>query len=126
MKRVAILIAGALAAAAVASVVSTPGAPASAPLSAAASAPETDAPEMRASAPVPDPSKVADDRDDVGPCPPPYASIPVVRSGRDAQGRPTWWHEDGSCTMRVVQVAHQDGETYEIPAVVHLRPLPRR
>jgi hypothetical protein len=53
----------------------------------------------------------------LGPCPADVAS-PVVRSGLDADGWPTWWHADGSKTKRVLQ--HVGGAG--VPAIVRMQP----
>ncbi len=63
------------------------------------------------------------DPDRIGPCP--RAGIAVVRRGIDPlDGRPTWWHADGSMTKRVQQVVRNaDDEVLgEMPGYVTLRP----
>ena len=71
------------------------------------------------------------DPDRIGPCPglgtrAPHAS-PVVRRAVDHDGWPTWWHEDGSLTKRVIQeVREQDGTLRRIPEVMRLTAAGKR
>jgi hypothetical protein len=129
MKRASVLLLGGLAALALVSVRALREGPEpAAPSAAEAEAePSARAPaELRAEAPEEKEAAAPAASTDVGPCPAPYAEIPVVRSGHDELGRPTWWHADGSRTTRVIQIARKDGEAFEVPAVMHLRPMPRR
>jgi hypothetical protein len=75
-------------------------------------------PTVPASASIPDP-------DGVGPCP--LAHSPVLRRGFDSSGQPTWWHEDGSMTVRVMQgYTSLTGERSTVPRIVVVRPAAQR
>lgn len=59
----------------------------------------------------------------IGPCPKTHS--PVVRQGLDSSGQPTWWHADGSMTVRVKQgYTALDGQRQLIPRIVVVRPAP--
>jgi hypothetical protein len=66
------------------------------------------------------------DPDGVGPCPAAYAHLPVARRGLDPEGRPTWWHADGSITTRIQQRLRKDGEFFTVPAILRMMPKGRR
>ena len=61
------------------------------------------------------------DPDHIGPCPKTHSR--VVRRALSQDGRPTWWHADGSITQRVVQTMQAaNGKMVEVPGLVLLRP----
>jgi len=61
------------------------------------------------------------DPDGVGACPKRHS--PVVRKGLDSSGQPTWWHADGSMTVRVKQgYTSPDGQRQTIARVVVVTP----
>jgi hypothetical protein len=62
------------------------------------------------------------DPDRVGPCPEAYASLAVARRGLDEEGRPTWWHVDGTITKRIVQRVREDGREVEVPSLLRMTP----
>lgn len=95
----------------------TPPAELRSPLS-IAPAPPVDAEPVLALEPVgplPDPDRV-------GPCPEAYAHLRVERRGLDEEGRPTWWHADGSVTKRIVQRVRGDGREVDVPGILRLTP----
>jgi len=64
-----------------------------------------------------------DDSAGIGPCPKSHS--PVVRQGLDSSGQPTWWHADGSMTVRVKQgYTAPNGQRQVIPRIVVVRPAP--
>ena len=64
-----------------------------------------------------------DDSAGIGPCPKNHS--PVVRQGLDSSGQPTWWHADGSMTVRVKQgYTAPDGQRQVIARIVVVRPAP--
>lgn len=65
------------------------------------------------------------DPDKIGACP--KAHSPVVRRGLDSSGQPTWWHADGSMTVRVRQgYTAPDGQRRMIGRIVVVRPAEAR
>ena len=61
------------------------------------------------------------DPDQIGSCPKDHS--PVLRRGLDSSGQPTWWHADGSMTMRIKQgYTTPDGERRQIARIVLIRP----
>ena len=65
------------------------------------------------------------DPDHIGACPKTHS--PVVRRGLDSSGQPTWWHADGSMTVRVSQgYTALDGERRMIGRIVVVRPAEAR
>jgi hypothetical protein len=76
------------------------------------------APKLQPQGALPDP-------DGVGPCPAAYAHLPVARRGLDPEGRPTWWHTDGSITTRIEQRLRRGGRTFSVPAILRMMPQGR-
>jgi hypothetical protein len=67
-----------------------------------------------AGATLPDPDRVGD-------CP--RKGIAVLRRGIDpADGRPTWWHVDGTITKRGVQRLRDGDVTAEVPIILTMTP----
>ena len=65
------------------------------------------------------------DPDHIGACPKTHS--PVVRRGLDSSGQPTWWHADGSMTVRVRQgYTALDGQRRMIARIVVVRPAETR
>ncbi len=75
----------------------------------------------------PTPSRAVEneDPDHIGACPKTHS--PVVRRGLDSSGQPTWWHADGSMTVRVSQgYTGLDGQRRMIARIVVVRPAETR